>query len=218
MLKSFALLGIIFFAFTAKSQINGDTLTNSPDVNAATADGYTHYTKRAAIWSAVIPGAGQIYNEIGYRKIPQKKNRAWWKVPIIYGGLGACGYYYYQNNKFAYLTKKEFLFREENNGEILDQRFADYPFSATDTTYRVLSLINGYDDADGFEIPGFDKFANRRDLFMFGFIGVWALNVIEAYVDAHFVTFDVSEDLSMSIYPTIFANRSPGLSLKFDFN
>lgn len=218
MLKSAFLFGIIFFAFTAKSQINGDTLATDVDVNLATEDGYTHYTKRAAIWSAVIPGAGQIYNEIGYRKIPQKKNRAWWKLPIIYGGLGACGYYYYQNNKFAYLTKKEFLFREENSGEILDQRFADYPVDDDDTTYRAFSLINGYRDADGFTVPGFDKFANRRDLFMFGFIGVWALNVIEAYVDAHFVTFDVSEDLSMSVHPTIFANRSLGLSLTFDFN
>ena len=218
MLKSTALLAVFLVAFAANAQIDADSLANNANVNLATEDGYTHYTKRAAIWSAVIPGAGQIYNEIGYRKIPQKKNRAWWKIPIIYGGLGACGYYYYQNNKFAYLTKKEFLFREDNNGEILDQRFADYPFNDADTTHRVFSLINGYTDANQIYTPGFDKFANRRDLFMFGFIGVWALNVIEAYVDAHFVTFDVSEDLSMSIYPTIFANRSPGLSLTFDFN
>ncbi len=217
MLKSAFLLVMLSFASLANAQIQNDSLSVDTDVNLSTESGYTHFTKRAAILSAVIPGAGQIYNEIGYRKIPQKKHRAWWKVPIIYGGLGACGYYFYQNNKFAYLTKKEFLFREENNGAILDQRFANYPVDSGDTTHRVFSLINGY-KVDGVTIPGFDKYANRRDLFLFGFVGVWALNVIEAYVDAHFVTFDVSEDLTMSFSPTIFANRQPGLSLTLDFD
>ena len=215
MLKSAALLVLIMVSFSGWTQI--DTLSDDSGVNAATESGYTHFTKRAAIWSAIVPGAGQIYNEFGYRKIPQKKHRAWWKVPIIYGGLGACGDYFYQNNKFAYLTKKEFLFREENNGTVLDQRFIDYPVVDSDTTNRVFTLINGY-SSDGTDYLGFDQYANRRDLFLFGFVGVWALNIIEAYVDAHFVTFDVSEDLSLSITPTIFANREPGLSLIFDFN
>lgn len=217
MLKSAVLLTLTLFTISGWSQTIGDSLSKDAGVNLSTEEGYTHYTKRAALWSAVIPGAGQIYNEIGYRKIPQKKNRAWWKVPIIYGGLGVCGYYFYRNNKLAYLTKKEFQFREENNGAILDQRFVDYPFNASDTTNRVFSLINGY-SSGGVDYLGFDKYSSRRDLFLFGIVGVWALNIIEAYVDAHFVTFDVSEDLSMSIYPTIFANRQPGLSLTFDFN
>lgn len=177
-----------------------------------------HITRRAAIWSAVIPGAGQIYNEIGYRQISNKKHRAWWKVPLIYGGLGACGYYYYQNNKFANLTKQEWLFRKNNEGAILDERFADYPFDETDTTYEVSSLINGYTDVNGNDVHGFDTFSRRRDIFIFAFIGVWGLNVIEAYVDAHFVTFDVSDNLSLSAYPTMLGPRYPGLSLQLNFN
>ena len=51
---------------------------------------------------------------------------------------------------------------------------------------------------------------------IFGFIGVWGLNVIEAYVDAHFVTFDVSEDLSFSWAPTVLANQHAGLSLRLN--
>ena len=216
MLKSAFFLALTLFTFSVGAQ-DVDSLSGDLDDDLNSVTGYTHFTKRAAIFSALIPGAGQIYNEIGYRKIPQKKNRAWWKVPIIYGGLGVCGYYFYHNNKYAALTKQEFLFRENNNGALLDQRFADYPVDTGDTTNRVFSLIDGY-SSGGVDYLGFDKYANRRDLFLFGFVGVWALNVIEAYVDAHFVTFDVSEDLSLSIYPTIFANRSPGLSLKFDFN
>lgn len=168
---------------------------------------YTHVTKRAAILSAVLPGSGQIYNEIGYRKIPHKKHRAWWKAPLIYGGLAACGYYFYHNNKYAALTKQEWQKRNDNPDlEFYDARFANYT--------SLDELINGNSTANTI---GYQTYANRRDLFIFGFIGVWGLNVIEAYVDAHFVTFDVSEDLSFSWAPTVLANQHAGLSLRLNF-
>jgi hypothetical protein len=74
---------------------------------------YEHKPKRSALWS-LIPGGGQIYNEVGYRRIPGKKNRAWWKAPIIWGGLGACGYYYWLNLSQSLKIKEEVLFRREN--------------------------------------------------------------------------------------------------------
>lgn len=169
---------------------------------------YHHIPKRAAIFSAIIPGAGQIYNEMGFRKIPQKKHQAWWKVPIIYGGLAACGYYYYYNNQFANLTRQEWQFREQNAG-VLDQRFANYTSD---------QLIAGV-EVDGKTVfEGYDKFANRRDIFAFAFLAVWGLNVVEAYVNAHFVTFDVSEDLSLSWSPTLIGYQHPGLGLRLNFN
>lgn len=169
---------------------------------------YIHSPKRAAIWSAFIPGAGQFYNELGYRKVADKKNRAWWKIPVIYGGLAACGYYFYHNNQYANLTKQEYQFRENNEG-YLDQRFENYP--------NPNSLIQGY-TANNITYNGFDTYANRRDLFVVGFIAVWGLNVMEAFVDGHFVTFDVSEDLSLSWHPTLIGNKHPGLGLTLQFN
>jgi hypothetical protein len=41
----------------------------------------------AAIFSAVLPGAGQVYN------------RQAWKIGLIYGGLGTLGYFIYDNNR-----------------------------------------------------------------------------------------------------------------------
>lgn len=178
------------------------------DADLISDSAYVHSPKRAVMWSAFIPGAGQFYNELGYRTVAEKRNRAWWKIPVIYGGLAACGYYFYHNNQFANLTKQEYQFRENNEG-YLDQRFADYPDAS--------SLILGY-KSGGLDYLGFDTYANRRDLFLVGFIAVWGLNVIEAYVDAHFVSFDVSEDLSFSWQPTLIGSKYPGLGLNLNFN
>jgi hypothetical protein len=175
---------------------------------------YYHNTSRAALLSAVLPGAGQIYNEIGYRNYADKKNRAWWKVPIIYAGLGACGYYFYHNNKWSSLIKQEYLFRENNDNQVYDQRLAKYE-SQND-------LINGYTSFDEFgnqiDTPGFNLYSKRRDIFIFAFIGVWGINVVEAFVDAHFVSFDVSEDLSLNWSPVLLPSYSPGLNLTLTFN
>lgn len=198
MLKPTFFLTFILSTFLSFGGIVEDSTTVDSNV-------YTHVTRRAAIFSAIIPGSGQIYNEIGHRKVSNRKNRAWWKVPLIYGGLGACGYYFYQNNKWANLTKQEYLFQEKNPGSILDERF---------TGYSTSQLLNGDDNS----FAGYDNFARNRDLLIFGFVGIWALNVIEAYVDAHFVSFDVSDDLSMSWNPTVIGNQAPGVSLRLNFN
>ena len=187
--------GSCSFAFTQNADLISD-------------GAYVHSHKRAAMWSSFIPGAGQFYNELGYRKVAEKRNLAWWKIPVIYGGLAACGYYFYHNNQFANLTKQEYQFRQNNVG-YLDQRFANYPDST--------SLIVGY-TANNVDYLGFNTYANRRDLFLVGFIAVWGLNVIEAYVDGHFVSFDVSEDLSFSWHPTFIGNKYLGLGLNLNFN
>ncbi len=205
MIKKLLILSFLLSCITAFSQ---DTI---PALNAP----YQHNRKKAAILSAVLPGSGQIYNEIGYRKFAGKKNRAWWKVPIIYGGLGACGYYFYQNKQTAALLRQEYEWRKtqpvpDDANLFYDERFKNY--ESTD------ALINGYSVDVNTSVPGFDLYSKRRDYFLIGFMGVWALNIIEAYVDAHFVTFDVNEDLSMSWSPTVMYNSTPGLKLRFDFN
>ncbi|MBD3638541.1 MAG: hypothetical protein HUJ25_14405 [Crocinitomicaceae bacterium] len=164
---------------------------------------YEHSPKKAVLWS-IFPGAGQIYNEIGYRKVSNKKHRAWWKVPLIYGGLGVCGYYFWHNYSQSQLFKEEILFRRDNPDSTLHAELVNYTTES--------SLINGYGD-----LPGFDTYAKRRDIFIAATVGVYALNLIEAYVDGHFVTFDVSDDLSLRCMPVMFDKYSPGVSLRLNF-
>ncbi|HEX2616732.1 MAG TPA: DUF5683 domain-containing protein, partial [Flavobacteriales bacterium] len=46
-----------------------------------------HRPARATIYSAILPGAGQVYN------------RKYWKVPIVLGGLGLCYYFIHDNQQ-----------------------------------------------------------------------------------------------------------------------
>ena len=196
---------ICIFLFICGFTLGGlakDTLKVASDDTS-----YTHIPKRSALFS-LFPGGGQIYNEFGYRKYG-KKNRAWWKVPLIYGGMGATSYFWYQNYQRSQLLKEEILYRRE---------FGDstnlHPVLAAYTTE--FELTGGYND-NANESRGFDDVAKRRDLLMFATIGIYGLQLIEAYVDGHFVSFDVSEDLSMSWYPRMLAPRTPGISLALTF-
>ena len=53
-----------------------------------------------------------------------------------------------------------------------------------------------------------DKYRRWRDLSFFVMLGVYALSVIDAYVDAELSVFDISDDLSLKVEPTIINNRS----------
>ena len=192
-----------------------DTTPFKPDTS------YHHLWKRATILSACIPGAGQIYNEFGYRKVQNKRHRAWWKVPIIYGALGAAGYYFYDNLATARALKTEWIFRHENPGQLLYEEYYDWDIDELLDGKLVPKLdANGNQlvNADGDllydQMPGFDLAAKRRDMLGFGFIAFWGLQVVEALVDGHFVTFDVSEDLSFNWSPTMLNYYTPGVSLR----
>lgn len=166
-----------------------------------------HTWKKAAIWSACLPGSGQIYNEFGYRCVQGKKNRAWWKAPVIYGAMGAVGYYFYQNLTLARGLKDEYIFRENHPGQLLYPEYYDW------TSQQLLDgkIVNGYSQL------GFDAASKQRDMLGFGFIAIWGLQVVEALVDGHFVSFDVSEDLSFNWSPVIYNRQAAGLNLVLQF-
>lgn len=71
-----------------------------------------HNPKIAIALSAVVPGAGQIYN------------RKAWKVPIIYAGLGASGFCVYYFAKQTNQYKLEYRYRMQGKTDLLDPRFA----------------------------------------------------------------------------------------------
>ncbi|MBK7129172.1 MAG: hypothetical protein IPM74_08355 [Crocinitomicaceae bacterium] len=168
---------------------------------------YHHLWKHATIWSACLPGAGQIYNEIGYRRVQNKKNRAWWKVPIIYSALGVTGYYFYNNLITAQGLKREWLYRYDNGNAMSNTNYF---------TWSNDELLDGK-TIDNLYYPGYDQAAKYRDLFAVGFIAVWGLNVVEALVDGHFVHFDVSEDLSFHYYPVLFDRNVAGIGVGLVF-
>jgi hypothetical protein len=129
--------------------------------------------RKAAIRSAILPGLGQIYN-----------GRLWWiKVPVIYGGLGTLAgiYAWNQNNYKTFLTEAQY--RLEHNQQPQDPRFVNID-------YEGIIRIK-------------DSYRRDRDLTIIGMVGFYALNIIEAYVDAKFFRFDVSEDLALKVTPSM---------------
>ena len=185
-----------------------DTLKNvRPKRNWAT---WRPNAKRAMWLAIVLPGAGQIYN------------RKYWKLPFVYGGFVGCAYAMRWNNQ---------MFRDYSQAymDIMD----DDPTTESYKNFLHLGTeINESNLARYQEI--FRKRKNRyrrwRDLSVFATIAVYALSVIDAYVDASLSEFDISEDLSLRVAPVVMGNdgamttrRSPfgqnaiglGCSLRF---
>ncbi len=108
-------------------------------------------------------------------------NKKWWKAPIIYGALGGAGFLIYDSNKRYKDFQEAYLFRVDDDPNTIDP----YP-NASEAT--LLSIRNRYD--------------KRRQQSYVAFFAVWLLNSIDAFVDAHLVSFDVNEDLSLVLKPS----------------
>lgn len=162
--------------------------------------------KRAMWLAIVLPGAGQIYN------------RKYWKLPIVYGGFVGCAYAMRWNNQMysdysqAYLD----LMDDDPNTQSYNQ-FLHLGAKIDETNIqRYQQLFKKRKD----------KFRRWRDLSFFCLVGVYALSIIDAYVDASLSEFDISKDLSLRVEPTILNNdreRNPfkanslGLSCSLNF-
>lgn len=179
---------LIAFLFTLSFQSFGQQ--DSTEVQ----DTVTHSVRKATILSAVIPGGGQIYNHLA---MPKGKKKAFWKVPLIYAGLGTLGYFIVDNHRTVL--------------ELRDQyRIIDGGGTATG-----IWSIYGSDKSAILSLH--DQFAQWRDLSIIGFAAVYAVQVIDAAVEAHFVNFDVSEDLSLRISPTLMTQQSAGIKISLNF-
>lgn len=146
-----------------------------------------------AVWLGVIvPGLGQIYN------------RSYWKVPIVYGGFMGCIYAItYTNNEYeGYKNAYRDMYNDIRNNHVSNDPSKSY----------IAILPEGYTiDRMG----GTNAYFNRlkewqnqtrryRDISIAATAVVYALTLIDAYVDAQLFDFDISRDLSLNIYPQLY--------------
>lgn len=166
-----------------------DTLKNvRPKRNWAT---WRPNAKRAMWLAIVLPGAGQIYN------------RKYWKLPFVYGGFVGCAYAMRWNNQ---------MFRDYSQAymDIMD----DDPNTQS---YNQFLHLGAKIDSSNLERykrlfkNRKDKFRRWRDLSFFCLVGVYAISIIDAYVDASLSEFDISKDLSLRVEPTIINRSNNGL-------
>ena len=144
---------------------------------------------KAALRSAILPGLGQIYN------------KKYWKLPLVYGAIAipvsllSYNKTWYDRTRFAYQVRS-------------NQDTANYS-----QIWRSLKPIS---------TPSLKRYRNEfrksMDLSVLYFLLAWGLNVVDATVDGHLRTFDISNDLSMEVKPYIPPNLSSGgLTLKVGF-
>lgn len=136
-----------------------------------------HSPRVAALRSAILPGLGQIYN------------KKYWKLPIIYGALGTCAgvFFYnlgnYKDTRFAYKVKYNMRVNHTDSS-----MFANIKNNLKPLSEESLRFYR-------------NQFRRDIDYSALVFIILWGLNVVDATVDAHLKSFDVSPDLSIRIKP-----------------
>jgi len=145
---------------------------------------------KAAFYSAILPGLGQAYN------------KKYWKIPLVYGTLGAGVYFIMDNNKKHHQYRDEYKKRLANGGAI----------DTSDPTYGKLSTES--------VIRGQKFYQKNRDLSVLITAGLYILNIVEANVDAHLLQFNVNDDLSLKpdlhTNPYTF-NQNVGFTLTYQF-
>jgi hypothetical protein len=128
---------------------------------------------KAAIRSAILPGLGQIYN------------KKYWKIPLVYGALAipVSTFKYnsdwYTKTRFAYTTR---VTNDTANFKNIARELQPISTEAL-RTYR-------------------NSFRKNMDFSVLGLLLMWGLNVVDATVDGHLRTFNISDDLTMSIQPS----------------
>ena len=132
-------------------------------------------------------------------------NKKYWKLPIIYGAFAGLGYLISFNNKEYHNYNDALVARQDDDPETVDTEFAG---KYSDENLRSLS----------------DYYHRNRDLSILLTVLVYSLNVMDAHVDAHLYSFDVSEDLSLHVDPVMVPasyyginTYRPGLGISLKF-
>jgi hypothetical protein len=192
------IIGITCFLFCNVSFAqSGDTLNVKRDTiasdkfqsSALKLPQVKHSPRKAALMSTALPGLGQVYN------------KKYWKVPVIYIGLGAL-VYSFQSNQSKYVRYRDaYKYRIDSDPATVDNYIGIYSDD---------NLANLY------------KYYHRyRDLSVIGIAAVYLLNIVDASVDAHLYNFDVSDNLTFNVRPTMIQTEpfhyKTGISLSVRF-
>jgi hypothetical protein len=143
---------------------------------------------KKAMWLAIVfPGGGQIYN------------RKYWKLPIVYGGLLGCVYALNWNNTMYQDYSQAYVdIMDDDPNTKSYENFIPPSYNINQNMTRMQDLFKRKKN----------YYRRYRDLSIFCMIGVYALSILDAYVDAELSSFDISKDLSMKVKPAIINDKN----------
>ena len=138
-----------------------------------------HSPHKAVMHSLMVPGWGQLYNH------------RWWKVPIVYGGIGLLvsavifNQKYYNQDIAIYYYRKHIIVPTPGQ-----------PY------YKEYQLYTTYNIPNASIISEMDSYRRNRDLSILGILAAWGIQTIDAYIDAKFIrSYTVDNNLGMKITP-----------------
>lgn len=129
----------------------------------------------------------------------QVYNRQAWKVPVVYAALATVGYFVYDNYTQMSAFKNDYLHRIQPGGTPLIDQYASYP---NESIYNMYQAYN----------------KNFQLMIIVG-AGVYALNLVDAYVFGHLFDFQINDDLSLHLAPSLqpLPTIAPTMSLTLRF-
>lgn len=126
-----------------------------------------HSPRKASMYSAVFPGLGQIYN------------KKYWKLPLVYGGLGVLAYSAVWNSR---------------------------QYSTYFDLYKFMT-DNGYQEWEGRTLDEVEyyksSFLRYKNLMTILTVGFYVIQIVDASVDAHLIDYDISDDISLRVDPVL---------------
>ena len=178
---------LITILLTSNFFIGKGQNTSSPDNSLQQQEDFNiHSPHKATMYSALIPGLGQVYN------------KKYWKLPIIYGATGILIYAFESNNN----------------------RYNDFKNAYADLKAGRITSFEGNTTEDQL-IRAKDYYRRNRDLNVISLAAVYLLNVVDATVDAHLFNYEINDDLSLNVQPTvrntIDYQNTYGLALRITF-
>lgn len=126
-----------------------------------------------------------------------------WKAPIFYAALGGTGYFVYDNYKNMKMFKTEYLYRISHGGERVLEEYTRYPDN---------SIYNMY-----------QTYNKNFQLFILVTAAVYGLNMLDAYVFGHLYDFQINDDLTLNVEPSLIPmytttmSFAPSLQLSLKF-
>lgn len=191
----YALIILVLAPCFTRGQVISDSVSRQTDDKRIEADTTVqkqlHSPHKASLYSAILPGLGQAYNH------------KYWKIPILYAGLGTMYYFISSNNKEYQMFKDAY----------------GHKLIYGDTAQAVNEYEAKY-SLDGLK-AGKNYFRRNRDLSIILTSVIYLLNIVDAAVDAHLYYWEVSDNLSLELQPGLMnlpLNRyTPvmGITLKF---
>ncbi len=190
-------------ADTASLAISNDTTQVTPKQQAAIRK---IIPRQATIRSLMLPGLGQIYN------------RQYYKLPFIYGGFGAIGYYFMHYRGLALEAENGYralLYGLPTQYITLGPEssvpdYIRYPVSLNEKVDQVI-IGKGVFRSTTQAKSAYDFYRRMRDLNVILAFVLYAVSAVEANVAAHLKTFDLSDDISMHVGPTVMPMPGTGL-------